>query len=300
MVRTKLHLLAELVDLRSSTGNLLPAAQNRVIQRMLSASSYVIDGPVLDLLKRADAMDSIALLVKHNLARLPMNPMVVEFEPDKLFHEFVLLEEGNVDLASWSEVPPDIFCTINCWVGVMHRDTGAAVVHESPIPISVAGGKLVIPDPDYMAKYNIRGVSGGGMRAPDEVEELMTNLAAADISVMGATIAVEIALLMLNTQGIEKELHEYNSLNKSRAKKGKRLIPSYHVVHIGRIYRRDGTSIATGHGGFAMPMHWRQAHTRRQHFGEGNKETKIIFVPACIVNFDPALPAPAVKKDVRV
>lgn len=302
-IKTKLHLLAELMDIRSGSNRPLPAAQNVVVQKMLTASSYVVDKPVLDLLKRSDVMESISLIVKHDLARLPMNPMLVEYEPDVNFHHFVFLEEGQIDLARWADVPLEATCTINCWVGIMHRETGAAVVHENPIPVSVENGKLVLPDPDKMERYTSTYplTDGRNLRKPDEIEELMITLAAADINVMAAAIAAQIAFLMLNTQGIEKEYIECHALNKARAKKNRTPIPSHHVVHIGRIYRRDDSSIATGHGGHAMPMHWRQAHTRRQHFGpREHDQIKIIFVPACIVNYDPVLPVPVVKKEIRV
>ncbi len=115
--------------------------------------------------------------------------------------------------------------------------------------------------------------------------------------------ALNLALLMLNTKGIEKQVITVaESLNKKRKAHGKLPIPTHSVVHVGTIYRRDGTAIKhEGHGGWHMPMHWRCGYTRVQHFGTNREETKMVYIPPCIVNFKPEEAAPAAPhRNVKV
>lgn len=102
-----------------------------------------------------------------------------------------------------------------------------------------------------------------------------------------AGIALSIALLMLNIQGVEKEVIEPSRLNRQREGKGKASIPRHTVMRIGHVYGSDGRKHSVDGGGRHMPVHLRAGHARRQHYGEGNAETKIIYIPPVLVNFKP-------------
>lgn len=100
--------------------------------------------------------------------------------------------------------------------------------------------------------------------------------------------AICMALLFLNTKGIEKQVRQHDGLNKARAKKGKSSVPPYTTIRIGTVYDRDGkgTKVAEGTGR-TMPVHLRAAYTRAQHFGPNNSEVKQVYIEACIVNYRP-------------
>lgn len=106
-----------------------------------------------------------------------------------------------------------------------------------------------------------------------------------------AGVTLAIALLMLNIQGVEKEVIDPSRLNRQRAANGKPRVPRHVVVRIGHVYGRNGEKI--GHGrGRTLPVHLRAGHTRRQHFGEGNTHTRFVFIPPVLVNFKPGAVAP--------
>jgi hypothetical protein len=100
--------------------------------------------------------------------------------------------------------------------------------------------------------------------------------------------AICMALLFLNTKGIEKQVRQHDGLNKARAKRGKPTVQPYTTIRIGTVYDRDGkgTKIAEGTGR-TMPVHLRSAYTRAQHFGPNNSEVKQVYIEACIVNYRP-------------
>ncbi len=100
-----------------------------------------------------------------------------------------------------------------------------------------------------------------------------------------AVLAVSIALLMLNTRGIDKEHIEPIKLNRQRLKSGKAAIPGHTLVHIGSIYDRDGNR--TGATGRHMPVHLRAGHTRWQAHGERMSERKLVFIQPVLVNYHP-------------
>lgn len=226
---------------------------------MHKAASFVVDKEVLDLLMREDVTKSVKALVEAKLVRLPYNPMVVEFETTPQHHEFVLLREKD----------GVIFGT----VAILDNHSHAAAVINEELRMEVLDDGFIITN------------------APKSVQDKVI----LDSFLKG----VNIALFMLNTKGIEKRVIEVpESMNKKRAAHGKPAIPTHSVVHVGTIYRRDGTAIKNegGRGGWHMPMHMRCGYTRTQHFGKNREEEKIVYIPPCIVNFKPEEPAPPPPK----
>jgi len=112
-----------------------------------------------------------------------------------------------------------------------------------------------------------------------------------------AGLCVGIALLMMNIQGIDREVIEPTRLNSRRVARGGVAIPRHTVMRIGHVYGRNGERIGYG-GGRQMPVHLRAGHARRQHYGEGNELTKIVYIPPVLVNFHPGAQEPKPPKRV--
>lgn len=265
MIRTKLHVLASNVDL----ANGMVGKDSQIVKDMMSAASFVVDKDVLALVQREDCKKSVSALIEARMVRLPYNPMVIEFEVDGKSHEFCYLREIEGGIVGQPII--------------MDLATEAAMVANFEIKAIIEDGVLMVH----------AGVYGDKRNTPETKIFLHT-----------FAVAVHLALLMLNTKGIEKEEVQVSEhLNRKRAAKGKPAIPHHSVVHIGTIYRRDGTGIKYdgGRGGWHMPMHWRCGYTRRQHFGKGREEEKIVYIPPCIVNFKPEEKTPhAPMRKVKV
>lgn len=218
---------------------------------------YIIDKSLRELLSRGDVQASVTAMIEAQIAHLPFTPMLVEMETGQNgSHSFVMLEE-------WQD-------RFRARMGVLHPH-GAA---------EVSPHWFVLTLKPYWVEVNVQ------FGATDEHESWLRI----------AGLALTIALLMLNIQGIEKEKIVSQALNKRRSASGKPTVPDHTVVRIGHVYTREGKKVKYGSSGRVMPVHMRAGHTRRQHFGEGNAETKIIYVPPVLVNFHPGQEAKPVKK----
>lgn len=256
------------------------AAQDN-IARMSAASNYCIDTQVVELLRRPDVVESVQLLVDHNLARLPVSPMTLEFNLVPEYHEIVHLEEIGFDPL-----------VLRVRYGTMELATLKAMICAEPMELDVAYME------NLLRKINVE-------REGFSLHDLYKHGSQLVVSII---VAIRTAILMLNTLGIEREVVEApTKLNKARAKHGKEPISGHTLIHIGRIFRRDGSSVKNEYGstGRSMPMHIRQAHVRHVPYGpmkgvpQGDRPTRLTLIPMCIVNFDPALPEPTVQKEIR-
>ena len=252
-IRTRIHILASNVDPKTNQFG----RDNKIVQDMMKAASFVIDRDVVALVNREDAKKSVKALVEAGLWKLPFNPMVIEYEtdggPEGKAHSFVYLYEKGEDIIGR--------------VVLMELGNFTAMCAIDEMTARILNKEIMVDAGRYEKQSN-------------PAHKLFLHTFA---------VSVHLALLMLNTKGIEKEVvHVPPSFNKKRVAKGRASIPSHTVVHIGTIYRRDGSAIKRdGHGGWHMPMHWRCGYTRRQHFGKNREEEKMVYIPPCIVNFKP-------------
>ncbi|CAJ1391692.1 unnamed protein product [Effrenium voratum] len=109
--------------------------------------------------------------------------------------------------------------------------------------------------------------------------------------------AAAIAILLLNTRGIEKERVVSTRLNRKRERKGKRPVPKYTHVRVGHIYDRDGRRQGLSKTGVKQPVHFRAGYTRTVWYGPEKSLSRIDYVPPCLVNFRGEMPAPKRRKD---
>lgn len=106
-----------------------------------------------------------------------------------------------------------------------------------------------------------------------------------------AGVAVAMALLLINTRGISKDVVECGRLNKARVARGQPAIPAYSLLRIGTVYDSDGKGVASG-GTRCVAPHLRSGHARQQPYGEGRTLRRYQWIPPVIVNFDPSGPEP--------
>lgn len=114
--------------------------------------------------------------------------------------------------------------------------------------------------------------------------------------------AAAMALLFLNTRGLEKQVITPEGLNKARAKKGKPHIPTVTTVRIGTVYDRSGIAHNYGNDGAnsgrRMRVHLRAGHTRNQHHGPQNSLIKIVYIPPVLVNYNPGDEMPELPEKI--
>lgn len=108
-------------------------------------------------------------------------------------------------------------------------------------------------------------------------------------------IAAAIALLLLNTKGVDLEFVDPSRLNKARAAKGKTLKPPYTHVKIGKIYDRSGR-VSGERKGIKQPVHFRAGYVRTVHYGPDRSLTRKDYVAPCIVNYAGEMPKPKERR----
>lgn len=116
---------------------------------------------------------------------------------------------------------------------------------------------------------------------------------------LAAVFAVAVAMLMLNTQGIEKELIEVRALNASREVRGKPAVPRHTLLRVGTVIDAHGNEVSFSSSRH-MPLHLRAGHVRHQAFGKGRVERKLVYIPPTLVNFRPADAGQPIPQPKRV
>lgn len=115
---------------------------------------------------------------------------------------------------------------------------------------------------------------------------------ASDMEKLSAAFAICVGLLMLNIQGVDKEVIETEKLNRNRERSGKAGIPRHTLLRVGTVYDRNGKPV-TSAGAYRMPVHLRAGHVRNQAYGKGRTERKPIYIPPTLVNYQPGDEEPA-------
>lgn len=98
--------------------------------------------------------------------------------------------------------------------------------------------------------------------------------------------ALGVLLTLTHTRGVAKEevtSETLRKLNKARASRGKHEVLPYTLYKIGHVYTSKGDKV-TYAPGCKMRPHLRAGHTRRQRYGSGRNETKIVFIEPVLVN----------------
>ena len=92
----------------------------------------------------------------------------------------------------------------------------------------------------------------------------------------------------MHTRGVRKDaIPAPEKLNKARAARGLGPIREHTVIRIGHVYDREGRAHAYSEGSRSpMRVHWRRAHTRRQHYGARREHVKTVLIQACLVNYE--------------
>lgn len=270
----KLHGMTEVTD-----------SERRVIRNMLSnVAHYVIDERIIELVGSDKVEKSMRALVQAGIRQLPFDPMLIEMPDLRNGRAFVRLQTHAFD-RQYELSHTDIYAYVYC--------TMTTSTHEFMVLSLRPGVPLHI-------KWDDVGDSGFFVAVGHAEDD--EDFPAAEHLGLTAVAAMMTAMFMLNTRGVVTERVKHDKLNKQRAKKGKAPIRDYTVVRIGQIYDSAGTAHDVNGTGRHMPVHWRSAHVRNVRYGPYNEPAKHrpVFIPACLVNYEPAddKPAPLPKKEI--
>lgn len=215
---------------------------------------YIFDDDIVSLLVDGESSQkSMNALAEAGLMHIPYPAMTVQLT--------LKLEDGRSPFTwfhSLREREDGVFLTRSIWLHESGR-------HCRPYTCEMIG---------EAASFKVDITS-----AADERE--------ARIQAQSAGCAIRCAVLMTHIQGLDREhVPAPAALNKQRERSGKGAVHAYNYIHVGRVLDSEGRSHERGGStGRHMPVHMRAGHNRRQHYGEGNTETKIIWIPPVLVNY---------------
>lgn len=262
---TKIHKLMELIHARKrkQNGARLSEGVEYFVELVESKQAALISvsPDVRDLMQREDVQSSYKAVVEAGINRLPYPKMVIEFDSfvNPRIHYVVTLEEHNI---------PGSKVLIKACAHFMDSATGVVDMSD--------GYVLALTSPNLIEIYSQALLNDSW--EPDIVEIYKGCVA----------FSIYVALVMLNTKGIHKTVIETSKLNKKRLRQNEAPIPTHTRISLGVVYRRDGKGEYFG-GHKKMPVHLRSAHTRMQPCGPNNEDRKLVFIPACIVNYEPGV-----------
>jgi hypothetical protein len=228
-----------------------------LLDRMDSAAKFLITKDIVDLISGPGFAKNLPLLAKAGRLRLPFDPLVVEFEPPHRGGRwFICLRQHDETQR--------IFTTDAIY---MHN-------HDKTMLLSEPGSVALVMN--------------------EAIEAMNFDDKSAGQAVAGAMMMAIVAHV---TKGVAKERVVPDAkLNKARAKRKKAPVPEYTTMRIGQVYDRSGNPVSMTDAGGPRKIHWRAAHTRRQRYGVGLSQTKIVEIDALLVNYNPGDEKPELPK----
>jgi len=118
-------------------------------------------------------------------------------------------------------------------------------------------------------------------------DKIAINERADEADGQAACFATALALLLLNTRGVTKDVIETAKLDRHRVASGKPTIGRHTVLRIGTVYTRDGSQWSSGNGNAPRLVYLRAGHAREQAHGERWSRRKMIYIPPTLVNYQP-------------
>jgi hypothetical protein len=110
--------------------------------------------------------------------------------------------------------------------------------------------------------------------------------------------ALATSLLVMHTEGVEREVIECSKMNRKRQSNGKRPIPDHTYLRIGKVYRSHFSLASDEYVARKSPRpHWRKGHIR--HLKRGDIVRKVYINPRLIAWRD-YMDAPKANKEYVV
>lgn len=259
-VATHLHRMIEVADTLPDDRHGVKA----MLAVMTRTPIFVITKEVMVFADSPTLQPSLWAMVEAGVARLPYPEMVIEYEPGK-----TVSGQPVRALVLLKQLPG---MEVQASLVAMHADTnGGRILRKSRVPVEVA-------------------LQPGNFSFSKTFDDYVMDCIG---------VAIEIALLLVMTRGIERHPVDIARLNKRRQERGKIAIPNHSIIRIGRVVTRDGRSIPYDPRS-SMPIHWRRGHVRNQFYGPGRSQHRPVYIEPVLVNYKPGDEAPTVAVPQRL
>lgn len=245
------------------------AVLKKLVKNAGDLPKFVIDPELLKLSSKKEFQASMLDMQKAGVLHLPYQGMIVEAHRGDN-HAIVILCERRPE-ADVKEVKQFHGQVIR----ICKDEDGeylvvAALVYE-----------IEVEDRDGEPWVGITGVNINAKSPPDSYIQATFEKDVAEI-----WWALSASLLLMSTQGVEKEVIETQKLNKHRTLSNKPPIPRHTYIRIGRVYKRGDSDESEEYNPRHSPRpHWRRGHIRMVRYGVGWASVKQVFIPGKLVAF---------------
>lgn len=233
---------------------------------------FVFDSSLLGLAREEEYHQSLIDMKEAGVLKLPYPAMLVEFDDNGVrYFAFLFSPE---DIYNDGVEPDDV-------QGVMmyiHKDEhGEYLVVPYCINTSAVGTR------EKKDSYRLGALRPRWLKKAATLDEMIGETYMKDGR--NLTTAWILTMLVMSTQGVQKEIITVDKLNKARSKSGKRHpIPQHTYIRIGHVYQKDGSSVTYDERKSPRP-HWRRGHLRRQRCGKGRAEIKLTYINPMLIAY---------------
>lgn len=274
----------------------------RFALKITDVPRFVIAPDLLNMAKDENFHSSLLDMKRAGVFRLPYPTMTVEFSVDEKTHYMVFLRDLQHEHREEFEVELDSKLAAMPMYGAvfqMKKDGTGEYAVISPNVIFMD----VVPEEEGSKKVMLQTLASsiGATPYTEKFDHICGITLEKDGRACG--LAMLCALLLMTTEGVEREVVETHKLNKRRTGKDKQPIPRHTYIKIGRVYRSNGGDDSDVYDARKSPRpHWRRGYNRRVRTGKGRENFYWRWFPPRLVAFHPQEGdvAPDQKHEYRV
>lgn len=267
------------------------------LKRIEQIPHFVIDDDLIDIALKKESLLSIMDMKKAGVLRLPFPRMLVECTGDNgrggKKTDFISLEDIHLSDQNQETVKEMVAKGMDVYgysMTIDHDPEGAYLV-VSPASIFIG-----TQDKDGEPWISINALTIG----EDEKLDKMTGEVYKKVGgyIYRAAVA---AYLLMNTDGVEREVIDTDKINRKRRNNGKPTIPRHTYIYIGRVYRSGASVESDEYIPRKSPRpHWRRGHLKSVRYGPGREKIKDVYIKPKLVAYkgdlEPQVPEYIVKK----
>jgi hypothetical protein len=258
------------------------------VDQLTPLPKFVVQPELLEMVMTEGYDHSILAMRKANVFRLPFTAMLVEFIYSGKHYIILLRDQQDKEVRMPWEAPrpaepseeEERFRSLPMYGMVFQLQ------NDGEGDYLVMGPSVCGIDIQEIDSKPYIGLTAQGLEILPNSPELNELVKATWQKDAGAVFrGLASALLIMQTEGVEKEVIDCAKLNKKRVLSNKPLIPRHVYLKIGRVYK-SGSDHSEEYNPRKSPrIHWRRGHERRVHYGTGREKVKLMYIPPRIVGY---------------
>lgn len=266
---------------------------NTYFHLMTDQPRFVIDDDVMSLANSSECHRSILDMKRAGVFRLPYPNIVVEIRRSKSTSIITMWEPKEKTSVIHGNNQVDVYGHV-CR---LHEVNAGSVLIVAP---STSG--ILISDCDGQPWAQLGAVRHDLLRVDDsDGDDLIAKTYDRDGSEVA--LALFAVMLLMATEGIEREVIDCDKLNKRRAATNRPTIPRHTYLYIKKVYRSSSGEQSDEYDPRRSPRpHWRRGHIRGVRYGAGREKIKQMYIKPRLVAYhgDAVVPDEPRTPDYRV